>query len=467
MTADRKRAPRSAQARKEMHKDGWESVLSGFGRPGKDKSTSINFEEATLLTDRVLRNLYIGDGTAARIVNCVAEDMVRNSWRIQGDDANESLYKLGETKGVTKAVTDAIRWQRLFRGALLVKIYEGDKGLVDKPIRKGAVIQKFKVYPASSVDLNQSTWEDDEVTVFCVKKNFGGTFMVHASRCEVFKSVPLPPDADGGSKVDLTYRYWGVSEIQATYQALRNFAAFVHGIGISGQEMAVSKYRLANLNQILATKDSQALYTRMAAIEASKSMINAVLLGKDEEWERDQLSFVGLPEVFDRLAMLISGSSGVPITKLFGRSAAGLNSTGEGDSRDYYDKLNSQQAIFLGPLLSRLYSQIAPTTKDTEIFFHPVWTPSQKELIEMRAVQAKTDMLYINGSPGPLAGTAGSMGSTAGSPKVDAADPVQGDKEPKGVLTIEEVRESRFRGGYSFETVIKGGVKPNIEEGAM
>jgi len=251
----------------------------------------------------------------------------------------------------------------------------------------------------------------------------------------------------------LTYRYWGISELQAPYQALRNFAGFVHGIGISGQEMAISKYRLANLQQILASKDANALYVRMAAIEASKSMINAVLLGKDEEWERDQLSFVGLPEVFDRLAMLISGGSGVPITKLFGRSAAGLNSTGEGDSRDYYDKLNSQQAIFLGPLLSRLYGELSGSKTDLEMFFHPVWTPSQKELIEMRNVQAKTDMLYIFGTDKPMGGT-DLLGQPTPPPEV-------------GILTKKEVRASRFLGGYSFETVIAGGSTESGEQGAM
>ena len=141
MTANRKRAPRGGG--QSARNDGWESVLSGFGIKGKDKSTSINFGEVSLLEDRVLRNMYLGDGTAARIVNCVAEDMVRNSWRIQGDDANETLYKLGETVGITAAVTDAIRWQRLYRGALLVKIFEGERGAVDKPARAG--LKLFRV----------------------------------------------------------------------------------------------------------------------------------------------------------------------------------------------------------------------------------------------------------------------------------------------------------------------------------
>lgn len=442
----RKRAPRGDRA---VRTDGWESVLSGFGIKGRDKSVSVNFGEVELLSDRTLRNMYLGDGTAARIVNCVAEDMVRNSWRIQGDDANETLYKLGETVGITAAVTDAIRWQRLYRGALIVKIFDGERGAVDRPARKGLRLAKLRVYPASSVDLARSTWVDDEVEVFHIKKNFGGELRVHASRCEIFKSIPIPPDEH--DTIQLTYRYWGVSELQAPYQALRNFAAFVHGIGICGQEMAISKYRLSNLQQILATKDMAALYTRMAAIEASKSQVNAVLLGKDEEWERDQLSFVGLPETFDRLAMLISGASGVPITKLFGRSAAGLNSTGEGDSRDYYDKLNSQQAIFLGPLLSRLYGALGSNVQDLEMFFHPVWTPSQEELIKMRKTQAETDAIYMQGS----------------SSKADPLKPGSTDKDGEPVLTVQEVRESRFRGGYSFETVIEGGAKPAVAAGAM
>lgn len=414
--------------------DGWENVLTGLGNHRKDRSIATRMGTFMVLTTKELSHLYAGDGPATRIVNAVADDMTRNGWRINGDDANETLYKQGEELNLTAAVCEAMKWQRLFGGALIVKEYLGDGNKLENPVRKNARLVRLRVYAAPQVMLGNCKFSTDpsspyydDIEVFEVKKKYGGTVRIHASRCEVLKGQPWPPI--DGMGLRLENKYWGMSELQAPYLALGVLGSFVQGIGHAGQEMAVSKYRLSNLMQILAENSTDALYARMEAIEASKSLINAVLLGKDEEWGRDQLSFVGLPEVFDRLAMMVSGASGIPVTKLFGRSAAGLNATGEGDTRDYYDYLNSKQASFLAPLLRRLYMALKSSVTDYEIMFNPAWSPTQAELVDMRYKQAQTDKIY-------------------------AVDITDGEKT---AISIEELRASRFQGGYGFETVI--GVK--------
>lgn len=409
-------------------KDGWTNVLTGLGRRGKDRSVSTHMKDFEILGWDELSNLYAGDGPATKIVDCVAEDMTRNSWRVNGDDAQETLYKLGEEIDLTAKVTEAMKWQRLFGGAVIVKEYMGDGARLESPVRKNARLVRLRVYSAPQVELHSSKFSDDpsspyyeEVEVFQIKKKYGGTFRVHASRCEVLKGKPWAFSPT--KKYTLEQKYWGMSELQAPYLAISILGAFVQGIGHAGQEMAVSKYRLSNLMQILAENSTDALYARMEAIEMSKSLINAVLLGKDEEWGRDQLSFVGLPEVFDRLAMMVSGASNIPVTKVFGRSAAGLNSTGEGDTRDYYDMLNSKQTQFLAPLLRRLYMALKSSVEDYEISFNPAWTPTQTELIDMRYKQAQTDDINMN---------------------------------KLFIVKSEELRASRLEGGYGFETIVGG-----------
>lgn len=408
--------------------DGWTNVLTGLGRRGKDRSVSTHMKDFEILGWDELSNLYAGDGPATKIVDCVAEDMTRNSWRVNGDDAQETLYKLGEEIDLTAKVTEALKWQRLFAGAVIVKEYMGDGARLESPVRKNARLVRLRVYSAPQVELHSSKFSDDpsspyyeEVEVFQIKKKYGGTFRVHASRCEVLKGKPWAFSPT--KKYSLEQKYWGMSELQAPYLAISILGAFVQGIGHAGQEMAVSKYRLSNLMQILAENSTDALYARMEAIEMSKSLINAVLLGKDEEWGRDQLSFVGLPEVFDRLAMMVSGASNIPVTKVFGRSAAGLNSTGEGDTRDYYDMLNSKQTQFLAPLLRRLYMALKSSVEDYEISFNPAWTPTQSELIDMRYKQAQTDDINMN---------------------------------KLFIVKTEELRASRLEGGYGFETIVGG-----------
>ena len=57
----------------------------------------------------------------------------------------------------------------------------------------------------------------------------------------------------------------------------------------------------------------------------------------DEDYIRENASFTGIPEVMYQFFMLICSASGYPMTRLFGVSPSGLNSTGDGDTYRYYE----------------------------------------------------------------------------------------------------------------------------------
>lgn len=411
-----------------FHKDGWTNVLSKLGMRGVDKSVSIAPSVVTMLGERELAMIYAGDGLGAKIADVVADDAMRNGFKILGDDEDETLLKAAEDLKLDEAVLLAHKYVRAFGGALLVAQYDNDTNPLGKPPSPGATVAGFKVYSSARVQITQTSIVTDprspyfdDVEVFSVQRRGGGPVSYHASRCYAMKGIAVP-DA-----VELEYTasqlYWGMSVIQRAYQPLSNFGAFFQAIGHLGQEMVIGKYRIANLEKLLLANDVKAIETRMEIINTSKSILRAVLLGKDEEYTRDSLSFTGVPEVFDRLSSVISGSCGIPITKLLGRSAAGMNASGEGDSRDYYDLVKASQRHDLrGPLRWGVaqIDRVSKITDDYTIEFHPVWTPSQKEELEMRERQQKIDAGYI-------------------------AD---------GVYTAEEVRSNRFAGGYSFDTRI-------------
>lgn len=412
----------------EKKSDGWLNVLTGLGRRKIDKSQSVEVAQARLLTDREMAQLYAGDGIGARVVDCVAEDAARNGFTIDDDDAEESLLKLVNKLKVPRTLQTAHVFQRAFAGALIVAEFERDNDSLDKPVSASAVVRGFKVYGAPRVNLGASVFATDprspffeDVEVYNVSKRYGGSFDVHASRCRAIKGVAVP------DVPEMSYNneqlYWGMSAVQRPFNALGNLGAFVQGIGHLGQEMVIGKYRIANLEKLLLANDVKAVQTRMELINMSKSVLKAVLLGKDEEYTRDSLTFAGVPDVFDRLAQVVSGATGIPLTKLFGRSAAGMNASGEGDSRDYYDKVKAEQTNVLQEPLEWMVSLVGRSVRggngtSRSITFNPVWTPSQKEELEMRERQQKIDAGYI-------------------------ADQV---------YSSVECRESRFKGGYSFET---------------
>ena len=63
-----------------------------------------------------------------------------------------------------------------------------------------------------------------------------------------------------------------------------------------------------------------------------------------------QYTFTGLPDVYDRVMMDVAGAAKTPVTKLFGRSPAGMNATGESDMNNYYDYIDGLRENQLGQL---------------------------------------------------------------------------------------------------------------------
>jgi uncharacterized protein len=413
--------------------DGWVNLLSGLGMK-QDKSRYNTFSPGLRLPAVVFSSLYARNGLGSRIVKVVAEDMTKAGFEVNGD-GDGKLKKALEDLRWQYHIDIALRWTRLFGGALVV-LDIADGGALDTPINfkgtKSPKINGMKVYAAPRVDLQQQDIVTDEkspyfdqVEIFRVKKRFGGEFKVHESRCLVFHGEASPDLIEDGLLVEDWY--WGQSVIQMVYDDLSALGTVLQGGQALAQEFSVAKYRLTNLAQIVSENDFAALNRRMESINACKSVLNAVLLGNGEEYSRDTLTMTGWDTMVDRFFMVLAGVTGIPVTRLFGRSAAGMNASGDGDLQTYYDMVKALQGLQLQPPLLRLCQyvnkSIGTPVKEEElgINFSPVWTPSEKELIGMRKTQAETDQIYIN----------------------------------LGVLNNQDVAESRFIGGYSFETSLE------------
>lgn len=428
--------------------DGWKNLVSGLGILGRDKTKSIRPGESPNLQDVELADLYKGDGTASAVVDAAADDMTRAGWVIEGDTKGE-LDQIQQVLEVKKKVNLALKWARLYRGSIIALDFQG-AGAWDEPLKttstKSPQITALRVYAAPRIEILDTDFVTDEqspyfedLEFFRVRKRYGGYYNIHRSRCLVFFGSPCPDDLINTEP--LTNRFWGLSALQKGYDHLKIFGAFMQGMGVLGEEFSVAKITLSNLEQLVAEGNFRAVEQRAEIIAITKSLINAVLLGEGEGYDRDNITFTGVPDLIDRMMMVVSGSYRYPVTRLFGRSAAGLNATGENDERNYYDMISSAQEIDLLPqiyiLMQHLNAMVGFPVKPEEltIKFNPVWSPSQQQLVEMKHKQAQIDKIY------------------------------SGDLN---VLTGEEVRENRFAGGYSFDTEVDSGTigytPPETEE---
>ena len=99
-------------------------------------------------------------------------------------------------------------------------------------------------------------------------------------------------------------------------------------------------------------------------------------------------TFSGLSDVILQVAQQLSGGLKIPLTKLLGQSAAGLNATGEGDERNYNSAIKQEQDDQLKDPMHRVYRVAAVSEgidlgDDYELEFRPLWQLSDDEMSQI------------------------------------------------------------------------------------
>lgn len=376
----------------EARADGWANLASGLGT-SKDKRQSGFHTPDCFLTHEVLSGMY-SDGLIRRIVNTLPEDMFREWGLVQNDPKDK--YDEGIIQRhlmrlrAPQLFREAKEWARLHGGALVYIIMTGT-GRPDTPFRvedasKIKAIEGLRVFDLADIDTNAFEWDTNinsptygQVKIYVVRVRTGGTetmMRIHASRCIAFSGERVPASTKMGQNLTQT-RYWGISMLQYLFADIRDFRGVMGSVATILQEFIVGKYKFEDLDDMLSASGKEKLQARIAAIEMTKSMINAVMLGTDEDYQRDSANVSGIPDLIDRFMMVLCSSTGYPVTKLFGRSASGLNATGEGDNKNYYDKVRSEQND-VTPGVQYLVDILVGYLKLADGDYSWVWKPLQQ-----------------------------------------------------------------------------------------
>jgi phage-related protein (TIGR01555 family) len=408
--------------------DGWQNVLAGFGSH-RDKQVRTHFNGAWIILDIELQQMYLSDGLVTRIVDVVADDMTREWIDLEGDPMEASETAKTEMDDVAQVLEDldaevafnmALKWTRLYGGALIVMgVIDGQTP--DQPLDLNRIrgMSSLRVVDRVDVQIWNSIFDTDVTSptfgqplVYDVIFHVGTTRVeqfVHASRCIPIFGKRVPQNT--AYMMNAEHRYWGLSELQFVYDKLRDFGSITSSVVNIVMEFLIGKFTLNGLGDMMAEGNEKAALTRMEIIAMCKSVINAVLLdagsgqGDGEKFERDAATLTGLPDIMDRFMMIISGVTGIPVTRLFGRSAAGMDATGDNDVRDYFDRVRSEQKTMLKPALRRLLDVIAAWKKIGQpptVKFNSLQQMTDKEQADISVLEAtaaktkaETDALYI------------------------------------------------------------------------
>jgi phage-related protein (TIGR01555 family) len=370
-----------------------------------------------ILADAELESMYIEDGLAARIVNLLPSDMFREGWNytfpdmdeLKAEEITDTYKEILEAIGAQQKIKEAQQWARLYGGGVIL-IGVIDSQTMDTPLNSKRIksFEKLKIIDRTDIDFDKIQFQLDPLKPryglpeyypikFDISAHLESEKLVHHSRIIEIHGDTLP----SGAKTTLTaeQRYWGISVLQRADERLKTLGTSFGSIDQLLQEISVGKYKIKDLAMLLSsTEGKDAITRRVELMDLTRSVFRSQYLDADEEYSRDTINFTGVPEILHILFMLIAADTGYPITRLFGMSPAGMNSTGESDMRNYYDMVRSEQTNILQPILLRLVRIISEWKNIPEpyIEFVPLQTLNEKERADLEKQKADTEKVQAD-----------------------------------------------------------------------
>lgn len=359
----------------------------------------------TRMTDNyaLLNSLYRDNWVVQNVVGLMVDDMLREWYKLSGNFSPKALAALAREERRTKIrsrLGEGLRWGRLYGGAAGLILLRGQEDL-SRPL------DLELVYPGSFqglyiLDRWQGIFPNLGLTLeggeevpdsYSITDGEGRTVTtVHHSRVVRFTGRELPRIE---RQAEL---YWGESEVEALYRDVvahdnvsANMAALTFQANVTTQEVK----GLEQLLSIAPSEVQRRFWAVMQAQSVLRTNFGTQVVEEGTKISSQQYHFNGLGEVYDSMCLNLCGASHYPMTKLFGRSPAGLDATGEGDLQNYYDYVDSQREAKLRPALEKLLPVLCMSAwgtvpEDLDILFPPLWTPTAQEMAQIAKSKAET-----------------------------------------------------------------------------
>ena len=406
MSRRNKSRPRGAQPNTEAV-----SVQDAFSNPlfrlgyGSQSPLEATEYPLTRMTDNyaLLNSLYRDNWVVQNVVGIIPDDMTKKWFAPAGAVGPEHLKELDRVQRVTalrERVNEGLRWGRLYGGAAGLIMIRGQEGMLGQPL------ELESIYPGTFQGLYildrwqgvvpgmELVFEGGEPVpaYYSITDARGNTVAkVHHSRLVRFTGRDLPFLAR------VAELYWGESEVEALYNDVvkhDNVAANMAALTFRANVDTMEVQNLDQLFSVTSGEQQRRFWNVMQAQSVMKSNFGMQLVNRGDQIKNTQYTFTGLQEVYDSMCLDLSGASRIPVTKLFGRSPAGMNATGESDLRNYYDYVDTLREAKLRPILEKLLPVLAMSAwgavpDGLDITFPPLWTPTAAEVAEIALKKAQ------------------------------------------------------------------------------
>ena len=382
---------------------GWSSVITGYNDATRDKRSGFSFS-ADIVTDVEAREMWRGDDIVAKVVEVLPSDAIRGGFEVKTGDKEEAetIDKYLEDLDACDYIRRAAEYERAYGGAALFPLINDGQDLIEPiNLERAQSVDGFVLLEPR--ELQPFRWANGKVEVWRMQKLVEGgmppaSVYIHASRLIIFPGVRVTEQAVASAQPG-----WGDSILTRMKRVLRDFGIAWDAAGALVVDFSQGVFTMEGLNDLIARDKEHAVVRRLQIADIARSVVKMMVVDKKDGFERKATPMSGFPETLDRFGQRLSAATGMPVTKLLGVSAAGLNATGEGDEKNWHAVVSAFQSDKLTRPVTRLIEMClhcanGPTggkLPDTwSIEWQPLDVPSAKEEADRRYVIAQTDKIY-------------------------------------------------------------------------
>ena len=283
----------------------------------------------------LLSYAYMTFGPIQTFVDQPVEDAFRGGLdfycdEFDGDDLLE-LQKYLEENKILKEIKDALRWAKLYGGAGLIINTDSDpsKPLDEDDVKPG---KPFALIAADRWELVLQALNPAKVE--CPYNYYGQP--IHKTRVIKVMGKEAP------ALIRARLQGWGMSELERTIRDVNSYVKNQDLIYELLDEAKIDIWKIQGFNaNILSMAAQNKMSTRLQIATQMKNYHSAIVMDSEDEYEQKQLTFSGLGDMLQQIRIGMAASVRMPMTKLFGLSAAGFNS-GEDDIENYNALIESE-----------------------------------------------------------------------------------------------------------------------------
>lgn len=336
--------------KKENSLSGFVENIGGWGLPFNNPFAPQNSRLDTMFINTrwalitnfrsILSEAYAEYGIVQTLVDQPVADAFRTGYIIKTDSLNDGQKKqlqyYIERNRINEVIMEGFNWSRLFGGGGIIinTDQKPDEPLDYKKITKDSPLEfiaadMWELY----TDIPMwNPWENmDEAKTF----NYYG-LRLNRSRVLPIMGKKAP------SFIRHRLRGWGMSELERVVRSINSYLKNQDLIFELLDEAKIDVYQLNGFNTAMLTaQGTKVAERRVQTANTLKSYLNALVLDVNDKYDQKQLSFSGLSDILNQIRQGVAADLKMPLTKLFGVSAAGFNS-GEDDIENYNSMIESE-----------------------------------------------------------------------------------------------------------------------------